>query len=141
MTPHAPISVTINNKTAMRKFKQRALRSKNEVLGILIGYRKDTSSIVIDDILYPDPADVEAFEDCLYYDDDLMREFPDAIGTIHSHPNCMDAGPSPADIKNQAEQGEIVYAIFAFYKPDQGRRRSSLRFYCGSPDVKVKYKK
>lgn len=142
MTPHAPINVTIRNMPALRRYQQRARRSKTEVLGILIGYRKDTANVYITDILYPDPADVEAFEDCIYYDGTLLKEFPDAVGTIHSHPDSADPCPSPTDIKNQAEQGEIVYAIYAFYKPTgKTRMVSSVRFYCGSPDIRIKYKR
>lgn len=142
MTPHAPINVTIQNPKALRRYQQKARRSKAEVLGVLIGYRKDTANVYITDIMFPDPSDVEAHEDCIYYDGSLLKEFPDAIGTIHSHPDCADPSPSPTDIRNQAEQGEIVYAIYSFYRPaGKTRARSSIRFFCGSPDIRIKYKK
>jgi proteasome lid subunit RPN8/RPN11 len=138
VTPYQPIDVVIENQEAITAFKRRALKaSKFEILGVLIGRVK--GKIYIDDIVYPEQEAVNGPGDLckIHYWPEELQAIPGAIGTIHSHPS-VEPGLSKEDMTSQAADGDVVFAIYSFWKKKDGKRLStSLDWYCGSPEVIV----
>lgn len=134
MTPYQAIEVVITNPDDLANFKRRALRSsKLEILGVLVGRVK--GKVYVDGIVYP--KHVDTTEECVNYYPEEFKCIPGAIGTIHSHPD-REPGLSRDDMTSQSTDGDVVFAVFSFWKKDGGSRRStSLDFYCGSPEVVV----
>jgi proteasome lid subunit RPN8/RPN11 len=138
VTPYKPIDVVITNLDAVTGFKRRALKSpKNEILGVLVG--RVRGKIYVDDIVYPTQEPETGPGDLckIHYWPEEFKKIKGAIGTIHSHPSA-EPGLSKEDMVSQAIDGDIVFAVFSFWKKKDGVRRStSLDFYCGSPEIVV----
>ena len=134
MNPYQPLDVVITNPAEIVAFKRRALRvGDKEILGVLVGRVK--GKIYVDGIVYPKHIDTTA--DCVHYYPEEFQCIPGAIGTIHSHPGtepCL----SKDDMTSQATDGDVVFAVYSFWKKKDGLRCStSLDWYCGSPEVVV----
>jgi proteasome lid subunit RPN8/RPN11 len=146
MKPYRPIDVVITNIDAITAFKRRALKAKtHEVLGVLVGRVK--GKIYVDDIIYPtqvaytveESGNIKQHDEtmCIEYDPAEFKKIKGAIGTIHSHPD-REPGISKSDMDAQSQDGDIVYAIYSFWKKKDAQRHStSLDFYCGTPEVLV----
>jgi proteasome lid subunit RPN8/RPN11 len=138
VTPYKPIDVVITNPDALTAFKRRALKSpKFEILGVLVGRVK--GKIYIDNVVYPQQEAVTGPGDLckVHYWPDEFRSIKGAIGTIHSHPS-VEPGLSKEDMISQATDGDVVFAVYSFWKKKNSERRStSLDFYCGSPEIIV----
>jgi proteasome lid subunit RPN8/RPN11 len=134
VTPYQPIDVVIENQEAITAFKRKALKTGgHEILGVLVG--RVRGKIYVEGIVYPKHIDVSA--DCVNYYPEEFRCIPNAIGTIHSHPE-REPGLSREDMTSQATDGDVVFAIYSFWKKKDGKRLStSLDWYCGSPEVIV----
>jgi proteasome lid subunit RPN8/RPN11 len=133
MIPYKPVAIVVTYPAVLEAFRRRALRSKHEVFGILVG--RVGAKVYVDDIVYPE-LDSSSPEHVLY-STELFNQIKGAIGTIHSHPDATPA-LSKEDMLTQAIDGEVVFAIYSFWKKDNAKRRSSsLDWYCGSPETKV----
>ena len=131
-------------KAAIAKFKQRALRTENEILAALVGTvtreNERVTRVQVEDLYYP-LLIASSAEECNWSLSDLakhqIRIYPKAIiGSIHSHPNTETIHISPDDLKSAAELQEIVFGVLTWWKPEGQRRETSLDFYCQGKAIK-----
>ena len=129
----------------MQKFRSRALRTSNEILGALVGTITRENDIItrvlVEDIFYP-RLDESTPENCAWNLLDLakhqIRVQPKVIlGSIHSHPYVDYVGLSREDLECADHYGEIVFGVFTYWKAkDKRNRETSLDFYCQGKPIK-----
>ena len=131
-------------KAALQKFRQRALRNKNEILGALVGNvtreNDRVTRVEVDEIFYP-RLETSTPEACQWNLLDLtkhqIRVQPRVvIGSIHSHPNTPWIGLSKDDLASAEFYGEIVFGVLTWWKPEGKRREAELDFYCQGKPIK-----
>lgn len=135
----------ILSKVAMQKFKQKALRTPNEILAVLTGtVTRENDRIIkvqVEDLYYPILI-TSTGEECNYTLAHLathqIRIYPKAIiGTLHSHPNTNIIHISPNDLAGAEEIQEIVFGVLTWWLPEDAKRReTSLDFYCQGKAIK-----
>lgn len=137
MVPGKPIKIIVSCPDAFAAYRRRALGTNIEVFGVLTGRAsRSASAVTIEDIVYP-PVVADYFG--VQYSLDIFNTIPRAIGTVHSH---LDIQPalSHQDMRAQATEGDLVFAVFSIWKPKGAARRSTeLNFYVGSPLPRVYY--
>lgn len=109
----------------LNKFKRRALATSNEIYAYILGdvYRKHGAMCIkILDLHYPE---VIATEDKVT----PVENHPDAIGSIHSHPNVEYIAQSADDFNTAIMDGEKIYGIYSFGKIPGRRKFSSMDWY------------
>jgi len=124
--------------TALRKFKQRALRSKHEVLAFLVGsITKENdviTSITVEELYYPPQEAGRAYVS--WNPNDVVRLqaqiLPRAvIGTLHSHPG-YEPHISRADIQTSGDFGDVISGIYSWWGGSNSTKRmTDLTFYYG----------
>lgn len=109
----------------LTKFKRRALASVDELYAYIIGevYRKHGAMCIrITDLHYPEVIATN--------DEVTPVEFhPDAIGSIHSHPNVEYIAQSSNDFNSAIMDGEKIYGIYSFGSMPGRRKFSSLDWF------------
>lgn len=144
MRKQPPIQLILP-KAALQRFKQRALRTSNEILAALVGTitreNDRITRVVVEEIFYP-RLDESSPEGCAWNLLDLakhqIRVQPRVIvGSIHSHPYVDYIGLSRDDLETAEHYGEIVFGVFTYWKPaDKRNRETSLDFYCQGKPIK-----
>ena len=132
MRPYSPITVifTAQAKKDLSAFKQAARSRKYEIMGVFTGKLNITKGLVtVTGIEYPEG--IEEHRDHVSYPSDMFSRVKNAIGTIHSHPES-EPGLSREDMITQANDGDIIFGIFSWWKK-KGRLHTSLDIYAGSP--------
>lgn len=133
-TPHLILPIN-----AIRTFKQKALRSKHEVLAFLIGsITKENdviTSITVEELYYPpqetgknyvswNPNDVVRLQAQI-----LPRHI---VGTLHSHPG-YEPHISKDDVATSECFGDVISGIYSWWRSDNSTKRlTDLTFYYGA---------
>lgn len=134
------ISRVIIDKKLLASFRKRTLEAyPREAMCTMWGrVEGDTVLItVIKDILQ------KATENEVnYYEADALAHAGHGdhyLGSIHSHPDCLDATPSQADWDTSFSSGERVFAVMQIRKLATGRFKTEVKFWEPRPEITIVY--
>jgi len=128
----------------IRKFKQKALRSRHEVLAFLIGsITKENdviTSITVEELYYPPQEAGKAYVS--WNPNDVVRLQAKIlprhiVGTIHSHPG-YEPHISRDDIATSEHFGDVISGIYSWWRNSNSTKRlTDLTFYYGAKILDV----
>lgn len=143
--PKKPTGPTIRlPQSQLRTFKQKALRSKHEVLAFLIGsITKENdviTSITIEELYYPPQEAGRAYVS--WNPNDVVRLQAQilprhVIGTLHSHPG-FEPHISKDDVATSQHFGDVISGVYSWwYSNNSTKRLTDLTFYYGATIIEV----
>lgn len=131
------LSRVIISKSLLSAFRKRALAAyPNETMQTLWG-RLSGNSVIVTSMRTPEQKVSET--EVVFYEDDLSSPAVDTreqyLGTIHSHPECLDATPSQVDWDTSFEAGEYVFGIMRIVKKVNGRFTTEVAWWEPRPMI------
>jgi len=134
------VSRVLISKKLIADFRKRVIAAyPNETMQTLWG-RVEGDTVVVSSLRTPKQEGTK---------DELLYHFGDAVGaqsvvrgehylgTIHSHPECLDATPSQHDWDTSYTSGERIFGIMRCERGDGGRYKTETKFWEPRPEIAI----
>lgn len=132
------ISRVIVDKKLLASFRKRTLEAyPHEVMCTMWG-RVEGDTILI--TVIKDIPQQASEKEVNYYEADALAHAGHGdhyLGSIHSHPDCLDATPSQADWDTSFSSGERVFAVMQVRKLETGRFKTEVQFWEPRPPIAI----